>query len=77
MASASPRPIFVPQPVEVARPQTRVVVDPLDSDRIDYDAWLLPPVEIDATERFVRFVSRAAGPVALLALSLFAAPIIF
>lgn len=36
-------------------------------DRIGYDAWLLPPIRLSATDRLIEAVSIAAGPLALFA----------
>lgn len=40
--------------------------DALGADRIDFDAWLLQPLQLDAQERTVRLLSQAAGPIALI-----------
>lgn len=60
-ADPSPRPAAAPP----ASPPG--VADPLDGDRIDYDAWLLPPAAPGPGERAVRAASVAAGPIALAA----------
>ncbi|TVV69744.1 hypothetical protein [Sphingomonas solaris] len=39
--------------------------DYLDADRIDFGAWLLPPVDNSDAECIVRLVSTMAGPVAV------------
>lgn len=36
-------------------------------NRIDYDAWLLPPIALGAADRFIRGLSIASGPIALCA----------
>lgn len=77
MASASPLPASFAPPSEAPYVQARTSDDPLDADLIGYDTWLLPPVEAGLAERVVRMASWAAGPVALLAMSLLAIPIVF
>lgn len=67
MASTSPLPAFVPNSFETAPAPSRAAFDPLDGDRIDFDAWLLPPAEVGPTERALRAVSWAAGPITALA----------
>jgi hypothetical protein len=37
------------------------------TDRIGYDAWLLPPITLSAADRLIEAVSIAAGPLALCA----------
>lgn len=41
--------------------------DPLDADRLDFGAWLLPPADVGYGGRVVRLVSTALGPVAAVA----------
>lgn len=77
MASASPLPALAPQISETARAPSRTVDDPLDGDRLGYNAWLLPPEEIGPTERLVRSASSAAGPALFLVTVAVAVPIIF
>ena len=51
-----------------SRPEPRTAArayDPLMADHIGFDAWLLPPLEADRTEKIVQLVSRVAGPIAL------------
>lgn len=36
-------------------------------NRIDYDAWLLPPIALGTADRFIRGLSIASGPIALCA----------
>lgn len=49
----------LPLPAE----QPEISEDPLVGDRIGYDAWLLPPKELEPAERVIRFCSKLAGPV--------------
>ncbi|MGJ3628243.1 hypothetical protein AB5I41_17180 [Sphingomonas sp. MMS24-JH45] len=39
----------------------------VDTDRIDYDAWLLPPSHPSPTEHVIRHCSTIAGPIAFVA----------
>lgn len=61
----------LPHPAEPAAPLDRPIMadrgDVLAGDRIDFDAWLLPPETPDRAERAIRFCSAAAGPVAFAA----------
>jgi hypothetical protein len=41
--------------------------DPLKGDYIGYDAWLLPPEELEPAERMIRLCSRLAGPLIFVA----------
>lgn len=36
-------------------------------NRIDYDAWLLPPVALGTADRLIKRLSVASGPIALCA----------
>lgn len=63
MASASPSRTF--RHAAPSAPDAFPVRDA--TDRLDYDSWLLPPVELDGAGRFVRAMSIAVGPAALCA----------
>lgn len=41
----------------------RISYDPLVGDRIDCDAWLLPPKQLEPAGRVARFISVLAGSV--------------
>ena len=57
------RPIFLARSVDpLPVGDESHVDDRLIEDRIDFDAWLLPPEVSSRNERVIRFVSTVSGP---------------
>lgn len=57
-----------PRMLRQTTPPAAKVVEARDAtDRIDYDAWLLPPVALGKLDRRLQALSAASGPVAFCA----------
>lgn len=57
----------MPHPALLARAAEPIQDASGDADRLGYDAWLLPPQPLSASDRMIRRCSIAAGPIAFVA----------